>query len=30
LFQGRDPRDLPMVMLVAYAIGYGFAWVKYR
>lgn len=30
LFQGSDPRDLPMVMLIAYAVGYGFAWVKYR
>lgn len=30
LFQGSDPRDLPMVMLIAYAIGYGLAWLKYR
>lgn len=30
LFQGSDPRDLPMVMLVAYAVGYALAWVKYR
>lgn len=30
LFQGNDPRDLPMVMLIAYAIGYALAWVKYR
>lgn len=30
LLQGRDPRDLPMVMLVAYGIGYGLAWMKYR
>lgn len=29
-FQGSDPRDLPMVMLIGYAIGYAFAWVKYR
>ena len=30
LFQGSDPRDLPMVMLIAYAIGYALAWMKYR
>ncbi|MEK6281298.1 MAG: hypothetical protein AABN95_13175 [Acidobacteriota bacterium] len=30
LLQGSDPRDLPMVMLIAYAIGYALAWMKYR
>ena len=30
LFQGSDPRDLPMLMLVAYGIGYALAWAKYR
>lgn len=30
LFQGNDPRDLPMLILVAYGIGYALAWVKYR
>jgi len=29
-FQGGDPRDLPMVLLIAYGIGYAFAWVRYR
>lgn len=30
LFQGSDPRDLPVVMLLAYAIGYALAWMKYK
>ena len=30
LFQGGDPRDLPMVLMIAYGIGYAFAWIKYR
>lgn len=30
LFQGSDPRDLPLVMLISYGIGYALAWMKYR
>ena len=30
LFQGSDPRDLPMLRLVSYGIGYALALVKYR
>jgi len=30
LLQGRDPRDLPLLLLVPYAIGFAAAWLKYR
>ncbi len=30
LLQGRDPRDLPLVLLVPYAVGFAAAWLKYR
>jgi len=30
LLAGRDPRDLPLVLLIPYAIGFAIAWLKYR
>lgn len=30
LLQGGDPRDLPAVLLASYAVGFGFAWLRYR
>ena len=30
LLAGRDPRDLPLVLLIPYGIGYAVAWLKYR
>lgn len=30
LLQGRDPRDLPLVLLVPYGVGFLCAWLKYR
>lgn len=30
LLQGRDPRDLPLVLLIPYAVGFAIAWLKYR
>ncbi|MBC8032199.1 MAG: hypothetical protein H7Z16_19100 [Pyrinomonadaceae bacterium] len=30
LLAGRDPRDLPLVLLIPYAIGFAAAWLKYR
>lgn len=30
LLQGADPRDLPAVMLMSYAVGFGAAWLRYR
>ena len=30
LLAGRDPRDLPLVLLIPYAVGFAAAWLKYR
>jgi len=30
LLAGRDPRDLPLVLLIPYAVGFLVAWLKYR
>lgn len=30
LLAGRDPRDLPLVLLIPYAIGFLVAWLRYR
>lgn len=30
LLAGRDPRDLPLVLLIPYAVGFAVAWLKYR
>lgn len=30
LLQGRDPRDLPLVLLIPYAVGFAISWIKYR
>lgn len=30
LLAGRDPRDLPLVLLIPYAVGFLAAWLKYR
>ncbi len=30
LLQGRDPRDLPLVLLIPYGVGFAIAWFKYR
>ncbi len=30
LLAGRDPRDLPLVLFIPYAIGFLVAWLKYR
>ncbi len=30
LLQGADPRDLPAVLMAAYAVGFVFAWLRYR
>lgn len=30
LLQGRDPRDLPLVLLIPYGVGFAAAWLKYR
>jgi len=30
LLAGRDPRDLPLVLLIPYGVGFLVAWLKYR
>ncbi len=30
LLAGRDPRDLPLVLLIPYAIGFLVSWLRYR
>jgi len=30
MLEGRDPRDLPLVLLIPYGIGYALSWFKYR
>ena len=30
LLAGRDPRDLPLVLLIPYAVGFLAAWLRYR
>ena len=30
LLAGRDPRDLPLVLLIPYGVGFALAWLKYR
>jgi hypothetical protein len=30
LLAGRDPRDLPLVLLIPYAVGFAAAWLRYR
>jgi hypothetical protein len=30
LLAGRDPRDLPLVLLIPYGVGFVAAWLKYR
>jgi len=30
LLAGRDPRDLPLVLLIPYGVGFLISWLKYR